>query len=210
MSFKGSQRSGPRFGFTLVELLVVIAIIGVLVALLLPAVQAAREAARRSQCSNNLKQLGLACLNYEDTYKTLPWNNDLGNGVVPGSPANNWNTLSWIVAALPFMEQGTLKDQIVINNQHTMTSQPQRIREAVIETLICPSNDQERIRTNQKGGYRSTNTTAGGTDYVGNMATFGAAGKTAAPCPISPARPTSPTCLSRAPTPARHGSTVKR
>lgn len=169
MSFKGSQRSGPRPGFTLVELLVVIAIIGVLVALLLPAVQAAREAARRSQCSNNLKQLGLACLNYEDTYKTLPWNNDLGNGVVPGSPANNWNTLSWIVASLPFMEQGTLKDQIVINNQHTMTAQPQRIREAVIETLICPSNDQERIRTNQKGGYRSTNTTAGGTDYVGNM-----------------------------------------
>jgi len=86
--------------FTLVELLVVIAIIGVLVALLLPAVQSAREAARRSQCSNNLKQLGLGVTQYADTFK----------GALPvGSYACCWGT--WQVALLPYVEQKSLFDQ---------------------------------------------------------------------------------------------------
>jgi prepilin-type N-terminal cleavage/methylation domain-containing protein/prepilin-type processing-associated H-X9-DG protein len=94
-----------RRGFTLVELLVVIAIIGILIALLLPAVQAAREAARRSQCTNNLKQLGLALQNYHDTYKDF----------VPRKQTSHvgFSTRhSGFIGLLQFMEQGAMYDQI--------------------------------------------------------------------------------------------------
>jgi prepilin-type N-terminal cleavage/methylation domain-containing protein/prepilin-type processing-associated H-X9-DG protein len=100
-----------RLGFTLVELLVVIAIIGILIALLLPAVQAAREAARRSQCVNNLKQLGVALHNYHDTYKTFP---SCRQGTSVGNPPYQWSTyggMSGVVVMLPFMEEGPLYDQ---------------------------------------------------------------------------------------------------
>ena len=94
-----------RAGFTLVELLVVIAIIGILVALLLPAVQAAREAARRMQCTNNQKQVGLALHSYHDVYKKLPPR-------IGGSYwTNNW-TPSGIMRLLPFIEQDPLYQQI--------------------------------------------------------------------------------------------------
>lgn len=87
-----------RDAFTLVELLVVIAIIGILVALLLPAVQAAREAARRTQCTNNMKQVGLALHNYHDTHQALPINaNWLGD--------SSRDVYSALVILLPFMEQ---------------------------------------------------------------------------------------------------------
>lgn len=115
-------------GFTLVELLVVIAIIGILVALLLPAVQAAREAARRMQCQNNMKQLGLAIHNYHDTYKVLP----------PSFVQSN--ELAWTVLTLPFFEQGALHSQFNFaagsytatgkNNPHGLTK---------IASLLCPS-----------------------------------------------------------------------
>ena len=117
-----------RRGFTLVELLVVIAIIGVLVALLLPAVQSAREAARRMSCSNNLKQLSLALHNYEDTHKTLP-------------PAGiDSNQMAWTVLLLPFFEQKALYDQFNFNrgswNALNRITIVQGIR---IKAFICPN-----------------------------------------------------------------------
>lgn len=105
-----------RLGFTLIELLVVIAIIAVLIALLLPAVQQAREAARRSQCKNNLKQIGLALHNYEETYKKLPpgavWQGN--NGVGGAAPENGrdafWGA-TWVTMLLPNLDQAPLYDQ---------------------------------------------------------------------------------------------------
>ena len=95
-------------GFTLVELLVVIAIIGILVALLLPAIQAAREAARRSQCSNNLKQMGLALQNYHDTHNSFPPNQHRW-GI--GADMGHW--YSGAINILPYIEQGALYDRIM-------------------------------------------------------------------------------------------------
>jgi len=129
------MRNRPR-GFTLVELLVVIAIIGVLVGLLLPAVQSAREAARRSQCTNNLKQLSLSFLNYEDTRKSFPvyqkhvsgWNSWQGHGV--------WTQI------LPFIEEQGLYDQYDFTNRfdHGNNNGANRPGRAKIGVFNCPTD----------------------------------------------------------------------
>lgn len=131
-------RSGSK-GFTLVELLVVIAIIGVLIALLLPAVQAAREAARRMSCANNLKQVALGLHNHHDVHKKLP----------AGSTGNNFwgrDSWSWYCYTLPYMEQENMYQQLDFNQQFNGT--PTRggdARRSHLETMLCPS-DSSRIQ----------------------------------------------------------------
>ncbi len=102
-----------KSAFTLVELLVVIAIIGILIALLLPAVQAAREAARRLQCANNLKQIGLAIHNYHAVHGVLPISISYYQDHDPTSPLETLTGKGWVIGILPFMEQQVLYDQFI-------------------------------------------------------------------------------------------------
>ncbi|MCC9606506.1 DUF1559 domain-containing protein [Blastopirellula sp. JC732] len=133
-------------GFTLVELLVVIAIIGVLIALLLPAVQQAREAARRMQCTNHLKQLGLALHNYHDTFNVLPYNQSPQSG----SGATKQRGPSWFVRLMPFMEQTAAYNQFQFTGDWTMqdgTSPNENILNGlVVEGLYCPSSPLPQTR----------------------------------------------------------------
>ena len=139
-------------GFTLVELLVVIAIIGILVGLLLPAVQAAREAARRMQCSNNLKQLALACHNYESAYKSFPM--AFAPAVAPyvrNNVNNNQESWGWGAMLLPFIEQGNLHQQLGVNdyslkalianeNPNILNTIARPLLETGVPSFQCPSD----------------------------------------------------------------------
>jgi prepilin-type N-terminal cleavage/methylation domain-containing protein/prepilin-type processing-associated H-X9-DG protein len=138
-----------RRGFTLIELLVVIAIIAVLIALLLPAVQQAREAARRTQCKNNLKQMGLALHNYHDVYNMFP-----PGGIA--SSAGGWGA-SWYMRILPYVDQAPVFNRLTFSGVHygwayTGTAEGnangQVLRGAKFTFALCPSSPMDPIANN--------------------------------------------------------------
>jgi len=146
------KRPKRRPAFTLIELLVVIAIIAVLIALLLPAVQQAREAARRTQCKNNLKQLGLANHNYHDVYNQWPINKyDAGADPITGVLGNN---LTVYVGLLPYLEQAPLYQGVNFSgpgsrNITLYVVNGKRLGEYKIPLLACPSDDTVDTPTSQ-------------------------------------------------------------
>ena len=152
-----------RTAFTLVELLVVIAIIGVLVALLLPAVQAAREAARRMQCTNNLKQIGLALQNYENANKALP----------PGSGYGRTEKVpTWMVRLFPFFEQQGITTRYDFAQYANVEPNLTLAKSVTIPMLICPSDENASqpflLNRQQDGGSRNP-VEAHGLWYTGSM-----------------------------------------
>ena len=164
----------PRVGFTLIELLVVIAIIGVLVALIMPAVQSAREAGRRTQCINNLRQLALAAQEYHDALNFFPagWYCDPNDpACIPAGPAvTYWNGLTGLLLKL---EQGNLMNEINFDLPPRDRSNTTSVRRT-IEVMLCPSNRRqaEDDGPSNPGVTPSPTRTLrmGYSDYRGNMA----------------------------------------
>ena len=154
-----------RRGFTLIELLVVIAIIAVLISLLLPAVQQAREAARRSQCKNNLKQLGLALHNYHDTYNVFPPGalamSTAGVAYKPGDAEPGRTAVvggwGWTTFVLPWIDQGPLYNSLAPNGNN-FPSAPTTLTKTILPVFLCPSDASPAIHTaTAMGGDGATN-----------------------------------------------------
>lgn len=189
-----SSKPLRKSGFTLVELLVVIAIIGVMVGLLLPAVQAAREAARRMSCTNKMKQIGLALHNYHDSFNRFPAG--VFNASNPNYAVNTWCStgtnpnarVPWTVAILPYLEQATLHDQFRMGEMFTSSS---NVPGSAINNGLfrlgnpaydCPSNPMSKSEWNstsyfgvQGGGpvaMQSCATTGGNRLFYRNGALF--------------------------------------
>ena len=173
-----NSRSRRRRGFTLIELLVVIAIIAVLISLLLPAVQQAREAARRTQCRSNLKQIGLALHNYHDQYQVFP----PGNGLSSQSPdagysvdlttTNRAAAYGWATYILPQLDQANLYNQLGVSNLELCLLMQQATLRPLTQTVLrvyrCPTDVAPD--TNDKRPFSNPifgDTNVGTSSYVG-------------------------------------------
>src|SRR5262249_55091422 len=168
-----------RGAFTLIELLVVIAIIGILIALLLPAVQKVREAANRVKCANNLKQLGLAAMNFENTHEKFPpgvtctVSSSFSNKFPP--PLEPGKSYSLVAALMPYIEQDNLLTNLDLtgdyNSQYNYSLGPNSIGAQVIQILICPS---DALPNPPVGSYTSNSKTYyfGLSSYGGNGGTI--------------------------------------
>ena len=136
-SSESSQRHSNK-GFTLIELLVVIAIIAILIALLLPAVQQAREAARRTQCKNNMKQMGLALHNYESTFTKFPSSGEFT--VRQGTFFRSFTATSTFMQMLPYIDQAPLFNNFDQNRHYTQAGNNRVAAQTKIAAFLCPSN----------------------------------------------------------------------
>ena len=174
-----------RRGFTLIELLVVIAIIAILVALLLPAVQQAREAARRSQCKSNMKQIGIALHNYHDTMRTLPpgfvrWHGsrncrNTSGGSNTGDTAGNRGNWAWGAYVLPYMDLANLYETIEVGNGSLSTAMNSATKRDEMRKPIaswrCPSDTGGPLCDNARRPRRlssNTRTALARSNYVGS------------------------------------------